>query len=109
MSKFYKVTARGADAIIETIVGLPDDLPRRPQAHFENTAQACAQEAILKKWQEINPDNQRLNLNFSVQLLPDNNGEPVSGLGPYQFEFGIKVWIVSAPFSWGGSGPRSKD
>jgi hypothetical protein len=108
MSKFYKVTAREADAIIETIVELPDDLPRRPEAHFENTAQACAQETILKRWQEVNPDNQRLNLNFSVQLLPDYNGGPVSGLAPYRFEYGIKVWIVNAPLSWGAFGPRPK-
>jgi hypothetical protein len=106
MSKFYKVTARAADAVIETIVELPDDLPRKPESHFENTAQACAQEAILKTWQEINPDNQQLNLNFSVQLLPENSSEPLSGLGPYRFEFGIKVWIVNAPLSWGAFGRR---
>jgi hypothetical protein len=106
MSKFYKVTARAADAAIETIVELPDDLPRKPESHFENTAQACAQEAILKRWQEINPDGQHLNLNFSIQLLLNNTGVPVSGLGPYRFEFGIKVWIVNAPLSWGAFGPR---
>lgn len=78
MSKFYKVTARAADSAIETIVELPDNLPRKPASHFENAAQACAQEAILKRWQEINPDGQHLNLNFSVQLLLDNTGEPVA-------------------------------
>ena len=106
MSKFYKVTARAADAVIETRVELPDDLPRKPESHFENTAQACAQETILKRWQEVDPDSQHLNLNFTVQLLPDDTGEAVSGLGPFQFEFGIKVWIVNAPSSWGAPGPQ---
>jgi hypothetical protein len=108
VSKFYQAKVQAADWVFETIVELPDDLPLKPRARFEDIAQACAGKAILKRWRELYPDGRHLNLQFFVQVLPDNSGEPTSGRGPYRFDYGIKAWIVDAPFSWGALSLRPK-
>jgi hypothetical protein len=108
MSKRCSVTATAADATLETIVEFPADLAWS-ESRFESEAKAFAKQAILKRWQELDPNNPLdLNLDLSVQLLPDADAENFTqtGLGPYHLGPGVRVWIVNAPFSWGVFGPR---
>jgi len=52
MSRVYEVTARAADAALETIVEFADGLAS-PESGFESEAKAYAKQAILKRWREL--------------------------------------------------------
>jgi hypothetical protein len=106
MSRVYQVTARAADATLETIVEFQGQA--WTDSAFEMQAKAFAKQAITRRWRELYPRGSlELALDLSVQRLPDTDEENVSypGLGPYRLGIGIQVWITNAPNSWGWGGP----
>ena len=108
MSRVYQVTARAADATIETIVEFGKGQTWTESA-FEMQAKAFARQAITRRWRELYPQGSvDLNLDFSVQRLVDTDTEngTYPGLGPYDLGSYVRAWITNAPLSWGMFGPR---
>jgi len=113
MSKIYKVTISAPDAAhFEMVVEFSDDLASRyTESDLENEAKVVSEEAILKRWQKINPGvtEQRLEFveSFSVELLPnvDVNSATASAYGPYHAQLGVDVWMIVGPFSYTGGAP----
>jgi hypothetical protein len=103
MPKVYRVTARSADATIETVVEFAGSRAQT-QLGFQAQARSFAYEAISRRWRELYPHGSvELPLDLSVQRLPDTDTESVyPGLGPYDLGRDVRAWITDAPPSWGG-------
>ena len=111
MSKIYKVTVSGlAPDVWEMIAEVSDALANtRTEPALENLAKEVSEEAIFRRWQKMNPnrtDRPNFVQSFSVELLPDFDVNNVTGIGPYQPQTGVRVWMTNGPLSFGVAAPR---
>jgi hypothetical protein len=80
-----------------------------PDSTLENMAKSDSEKAIRRRWEKINPAGnlEYFVRSFSVEPLPDADLDSLtaSGIGPYNAEPGVRVWMVHCPWVLGGAAP----